>query len=130
MKSVKTLALTFAMLLAVSTFALAAGKTGAGQSSTSGTSQYGKQQSGQGAMGAQAGQTISATVQEVDQQDNKITLQMQDGESVELQVPQEMLTNLQQGDSVEVSIQKSQKGQSGMGTQSGQTGGTTYPKSQ
>ena len=129
MKSMKTLTLTLGMLLAASTFVLAGGKTGAtstGQSSTSGTSHYKTQQSGQRA----TGQGISATVQEVDQQDRKVTLRTQDGESVELQVPQQMLTNLQEGDSVEISIRKSQYGQSGMGTQSGQTGSTTRPQSQ
>jgi len=129
MKSMKTLSLTLGMLLAASTFVLAAGKTGAtstGQSSSSGTSQYKTQHSGQSAMG----QGISATVQEVDQQDRKVTLRTQDGESVELQVPQQMLTTLQEGDSVEISIRKSQSGQSGMGTQPGQSGRTTQPKSQ
>jgi len=129
MKSMKTLTLTLGMLLAASTFVLAAGKTGATcteESGTSGTSQHKMQQSGQRA----TGQGISATVQEIDQQDRKVTLRTQDGESVELQVTQQMLTNLQEGDSVEISIHKSQYGQSGMGTQSGQTGSTTRPKSQ
>ena len=124
MKSKKILALICGMLLAASTFALAAGKS-AGQSSTSGTSQYGMQ-TGQ----SMSGQNISATVQEVDQQDNKITLEFQGGNSVELQAPQQMLRDLQQGDSVNVSIQKSKHGQSGMGSQSGQTGGATSPRSQ
>jgi len=125
MKSKKILALICGMLLAASTFALAAGKS-AGQSSTSGTSQYGTQQTGQ----SMSGQNISATVQEVDQQDNKVTLEFQGGNSVELQAPQQMLRDLQQGDSVNVSIQKSKHGQSGMDSQSGQTGGATSPKSQ
>jgi Cu/Ag efflux protein CusF len=129
MKSMQTLSLTLGMLLAASTFVLAGGKTGAtstGQSSTSGTSQYKTQQSGQSAIG----QGIAATVQEVDQQDRKVTLRTQEGESVELQVPQQMLTTLQEGDSVEISIRKSQYGQSGMNTQSGQSGSTSRPKSQ
>jgi hypothetical protein len=114
------MALICGMLMAASTGVMAGSKSGA----TSTEYKSGMQQTGQ----RMSDQNISATVQEIDQQDNKVTLQFRDGNSVELQVPQQMLSDLQQGDSVNVSIQKS--GKSGMGTQPGQTGGMTQPRTQ
>jgi hypothetical protein len=66
-----------------------------------------------------ANDTISATVAEIDQQQKTVTLRMQNGESVELQVPQQLLADLNEGDSVQVSIRKA-SGASGMGGSSRQ----------
>jgi hypothetical protein len=49
---------------------------------------------------------IPATVAEVNQQQRTVRLQMQDGATVELKVPQKVLTELTQGDSVQLSIRK------------------------
>ena len=122
MKTMNTLALTLGMLLAASTFVLAAdkpaGPSHTGKSGMSGTSQQGAEKSEyrtQDRMGARAGEGMTATVQEVNQSDRTVTLRMQGGETVELQVPQGTLSNLQTGDSVEVSIRKSERGTSGTG---------------
>ena len=56
-------------------------------------------------------QAISATVSEVNQQDSRVSLRLDDGNTVDLQVPQAVLSDLQQGDSVEVSIRKTNNGQ-------------------
>jgi hypothetical protein len=55
----------------------------------------------------QPGQSMAATVQEVDKQNRTLTLRSMEGDTVELKVPAGMLSNLQAGDSVEVSIHKS-----------------------
>lgn len=74
-----------------------------GQSSMDGSSQH------------KQGQSMSATVDEVDQQEGMITLRTSNGKTVELQVPDAMLSDLQSGDRVEVSIRKAdmQPGMSG-----------------
>jgi sporulation protein YlmC with PRC-barrel domain len=51
-----------------------------------------------------SGPGISATVQEVNAQEETITLKTEQGESVELQAPAAMLTGLQAGDAVEVKM--------------------------
>jgi sporulation protein YlmC with PRC-barrel domain len=51
-----------------------------------------------------AGAGVSATVQAVNAQAETITLKTEHGESVELQAPAAMLTDLQTGDSVEVKM--------------------------
>jgi hypothetical protein len=59
-------------------------------------------------------EAIPATVAAVDKQKNTVKLKMQGGETVELKVPERMLSDLSQGDSVQVSIQKA-AGQPGRG---------------
>jgi hypothetical protein len=77
--------------------------------------------------------SIHATVAEVDQQQKTVTLRMQSGESVELQVPQQLLSELNKGDSVQVSIRKANGPSSGSSKQPLQPGagsGTMQPRSQ
>jgi hypothetical protein len=77
--------------------------------------------------------SINATVAEVDQQQKTVTLRMQSGESVELQVPQQLLSELNKGDSVQVSIRKASAPSGGSSKQPLQPGagsGTTRPRSQ
>jgi hypothetical protein len=79
--------------------------------------------------------SITATVADVDQQQKTIKLRMENGESVELQVPQQLLSELNKGDSVQVSIRKA-NGASGMGgssthpSQPGAGSGTMRPRTQ
>jgi Cu/Ag efflux protein CusF len=133
-KTLKTWALAIAMAFAVSPLAFAADKTGAGKGQQSGyqgqTSTTG--QTGQSSMGQMGqGQGMQATVQDVDRQAGTVTLQSTDGKSVELQVPQSMLSDLQAGDSVRVSIQKSESGQQGMQRQQGTSpSGGSMPRGQ
>jgi Cu/Ag efflux protein CusF len=113
-----TLVLTLSFALTL--FALAADKTGQ-------TDQYSQQQGksqqmgkeSMRTMGMQSGQTLSATVEDIDQQQRMLTLRPDQGESIELTVPEAMLSGLQAGDSVEVSIRKADKGSP---SQSGQSG--------
>src|SRR5687767_7511772 len=85
------LALSFALTL----FALAADKPGqTGQYSQQGQSQQMDKKS-MGTMGRQSEQAISATVEDIDQQQRMITLRPDQGESIELTVPQAMLSDLQ-----------------------------------
>jgi sporulation protein YlmC with PRC-barrel domain len=51
-----------------------------------------------------AGMGVSATVQEVNAQEESIRLRTEDGKSVDLQAPAAMLTGLQVGDAVEVKM--------------------------
>ena len=53
---------------------------------------------------------ISARVAEVNQQQQTIKLLTENGNTVELQVSEQLLTDLQRGDSVEVSIRKTEWG--------------------
>ena len=90
-------------------------------------------------MGSQTGtmsDSIFATVADVDQKESTVKLRMQNGESVELQVPQQLLSELNKGDSVQVSIRKADK-PSGMGGSSREpsqpgagSSGTTRPRTQ
>jgi hypothetical protein len=76
----------------------------------------GTQSPSMGTMGAQ--NAIPATVTDVNHQKHTVKLHMQSGETVELKVPEQSLTSLSKGDSVQVSINKA-AGQSNMpGTQS------------
>jgi hypothetical protein len=69
-----------------------------------------------GGMGMQ--DAIHATVAEVNQTQKTVRLRMQNGAMVELKVPDQLLADLNQGDSVQVTIHK--EGQSGTtGTSSG-----------
>ena len=132
-KTLKTWSLAIAMAFAVSPLAFAADRTGTGQGQQSGyqdrtttpgqTGQPSMGASGQQGMGQHQGQGMQATIQDVDRENGSVTLRSADGKSVELEVPQSMLSDLQAGDSVEVSIRKSDKGQHGMPGQPGMQGG-------
>jgi hypothetical protein len=74
-------------------------------------------------MGTQ--EIFAAIVTTVNPQHQTVTLRMQGGETVELRVAEPLLTELQAGDSVQVSISKS-AGLSGMGSPSGT--GTRPPR--
>lgn len=65
-----------------------------------------------GTMGTQ--DTINATVADVNHQQRTLKLRMQGGETVEFKIPEASLSNLNKGDSVQVSIRKA-AGQPGMG---------------
>jgi hypothetical protein len=120
-KSIKTIALALAVLLAIVPVALAQGTTGQSSPSTQRpgmsvpgtTSTPGTTPLQTGTMGMQ--DAISATVAEVDQQQNTVTLRMQGGEMVEFKVPQTLASSLQMGDSVQVTIRKADAQKSGMG---------------
>jgi hypothetical protein len=94
-------------------------------SGATGSSPTGTPSSSMGTMGTQ--DAIHATVDDVNHQKHTVKLRMQGGETVELKVPEQSLTSLSKGDSVQVSIHKADV-QSGMpGTQqsrpeSGHTG--------
>ena len=138
----KTIVFALAVLLAVVPFALAQGTTGQSSDRPYGTQQPGMSSPGtgptSGTMSSQSGMggmqhVIPATVAEVDQKDNTVKLRMQDGETVELKVPQTLISDLNKGDSVQVTIRKADKGMGGTTTPSspGATspGGTTSPSS-
>jgi len=72
----------------------------------------GTQSPSMGAMGAE--NAIPATVTDVNHQKHTVKLHMQGGETVELKVPEQSLTSLSKGDSVQVSIHKATSGQSSM----------------
>jgi hypothetical protein len=80
-------------------------------SGTTGSSTTGMQSPSMGAMGIQ--NAIPATVADVNHQKHTVKLQMQGGETVELKVPEQSLSSLSKGDSVQVSIHKA-AGQSSM----------------
>ena len=135
-KFTKTIVFTLAVLLAVVPFALAQGTTGQtspgsqrpGMSTPGTTSGTSSSQSGMSGMQ----HAISATVAELDQKDNTVTLRMQDGEEVELKVPQTLASDLNKGDSVQVTIRKADKGMGGTTSPSSpgvtSPGGTTQPR--
>ena len=78
-----------------------------------------KQQS-TNAMQNQSGSTTSATVVTVDKDSGTFTIMSQDGQPVELQASESMLSNMQVGDVVEVSVRKVRPEQSS-GTSSSQS---------
>ena len=125
-RPIKSIVVALALMFTVAPFALAGG-----QSATSAAGQKSQQHYGQSQTGMQDHQAISATVEEVDQEEKSLSLRLDDGKTVDLQVPEAMLSTLQKGDSVEVSIRKADKGQTpGMGgSQPSQPGmgGTTQP---
>jgi Cu/Ag efflux protein CusF len=118
----KTSTLALAMVFAVSPLALAADRM---QSNPAQSTQPTEQRS-QRHMGASSqhdqGQGMSATVAEVDRQQGMITLRSSNGKTVELQVPEAMLSDLQSGDRVEVSIRKADEHQGMSGQSQGQSG--------
>ena len=61
------------------------------------------------AKSSQSADAASATVESIDTQQGKLTLQMEkSGRTVEMQAPEELLSDLQRGDSVEVTVRKLQ----------------------
>jgi len=82
---------------------------GTGPGSTTG-SQMGTGTTGTSSsqMGAMGMDTLNATVTDVNHQHNTVKLRMQGGETVELKVPETSLSNLNKGDSVQVSIRKAE----------------------
>jgi hypothetical protein len=131
---IKTLVFALAVLLAMVPFALAQGTTGQTSPGTQrpgmsspGTTYPSSSSSQTGTMHMQ--EAIPATVTDVDQQENTVTLRMQDGETVELKVPQTLASGLQMGDSVQVTIRKADSHKPGMGgsTSPSSPGGTTPP---
>jgi len=131
-KSSTVFTLVIALAFVMTLFALAAEKTGQtgqysqqqGESQQTGKDSMGSsmrqgQSSQMGTMGMQSEQAISATVEDIDMQQRMITLRPAKGESIEMTVPEAMLSDLQAGDSVEVSIRKADKGSE---SQSGQSG--------
>lgn len=137
-KPLKALALTFGTLLVAAPLAFGEGQQGQTGTSTGTTgqqSQYGSQQSGSqtgtsgttsqsGMSGMQGmtGETITATVESIDEAQGTVKIRPETGDAVELQIPQSMLSGLQAGDSVEVSIRKAQHASSG--SQSSQPSGS------
>lgn len=144
-KTFKTVAIAVAVLFTVAPFALAGGQSATDAAKKqSQQAQYGATQSGQqrpspsttgqtGTMGMQDEKAISATVAEVNQQDKRLSLRLEDGETVELQVSEALLSDLQEGDSVEVSIRKADKmqtpGMGGMQPSQQGSGSMTKPRS-
>jgi hypothetical protein len=129
----KTIVFAIAVIVAAAPFVLAqtygggstpSGQMGPGTTSTPSTP---SSQMGPGAtstpsspMGTMSTRdTIRATVADVNHQHNTIKLKMQGGETVEFKVPEQSLTNLNKGDSVQVSIHKAEA-QPGVSTQPAQ----------
>lgn len=123
----KAMVFAIAVVLTAAPFVLAqtsgtgsatSGQTGTGTTSTpSSRMDTGTSPSQMGTMGVR--DTLNATVADVNHQRNTLKLKMQDGDTVEFKVPQASLTNLNKGDSVQVSIRKAE-GSSSMGTQPAQ----------
>jgi hypothetical protein len=111
----QTIVFAIAVIVVAAPFVLAqtsgAGSTPSGQMGPGTTSTPSSQM---GTMSTR--DTINATVADVNHQHNTIKLKMQGGETVEFKVPEQSLTNLNKGDSVQVSIHKAEA-QSGMSTQ-------------
>lgn len=139
-KSSIVFTLVIVLAFVMTLFALAAEKTGqTGQYSqqqeksqqtgkeSMGASMRQGQSSQTGTMGMQSEQAISATVENIDKQQRMITLRPDQGESIEMTVPEAMLSDLQAGDSVEVSIRKADKGSR---SQSGQSGSMQHQPGQ
>jgi len=121
----KTIVFAFAVIVVAAPFVLAqtsggsssSGQMAPGTTSTPSTSTSPSTSSQMGTMSTR--DTLNATVADVNHQRNTLKLKMQDGETVEFKVPQASLTNLNKGDSVQVSIRKAEASSS-MGTQPAQ----------
>jgi hypothetical protein len=125
-KPSKPLMTTFAALLVTASVAFAqqSPSTGTGSADRPGTGTSGQQMQrqpmgspGTGMTSPQTGsqmgttgmqEAIPATVAEVNQQQKTVRLRLQNGETVQMKVPDQLLTSLNQGDSVQVSIRKMQ----------------------
>lgn len=95
------------------------GSTTGGTMSPGATGSTGTTGTSSSQMGTMGMDTVNATVADVNHQQNTVKLRMQGGETVEFKVPQASLSNLNKGDSVQVSIRKAegQSGTTGAGTQ-------------
>jgi hypothetical protein len=128
----KMLVLAIAVPFIVTSVAFAQSQSSPGASSPSTSGQRQPMGSPTGTMS----DSIFATVADVDQKESTVKLRMQNGESVELQVPQQVLSELNKGDSVQVSIRKADKpsGMGGSSREPSQPGagpsGTTRPRTQ
>lgn len=60
--------------------------------------------------GARRGASITATVQEIDPRDGTVMLQTQNGKTIDLQVSQDLLSTLQEGDRIEVTLRHLSQG--------------------
>src|SRR5262245_56743320 len=130
----KTIVFAIAVILAAAPFVLAqtsgSGSATSGQMGTGTTSTpSSRMETGTSSSSMGARDTLNATVQDVNHQRNTLKLKMQDGETVEFKVPQASLTNLNKGDSVQVSIRKAEAGSSSMGTQPAQPAQPARPQS-
>jgi Cu/Ag efflux protein CusF len=76
------------------------------QQEQSGSQKSQMQSSGTPVMGSRASTIVFATVNEVKKEQNTVTLQTSDGSMMEMDVPEEALSNLQKGDIVEVTVDK------------------------
>lgn len=113
---IKTLACSFGALLITAPLAFAAGSSTtsqSGQSTQQRMNQSGSSQTS-GGMGMMS-ETTSATVASVNKSQGTVTIRPENSQqTVELKVPQQMLNDLQAGDSLEVSIRKASGSSSGM----------------
>jgi len=111
----KTIMFALAVVLVAAPLVLAqADRPGTGTTGSYGDrpgTSTGTQSPSMGTMGAQ--HAIPATVTDVNHQKHTVKLHMQSGETVELKIPEQSLTSLSKGDSVQVSINKA-AGQSSM----------------
>ncbi len=99
----KTIVFAIAVIVAAAPFVLA--QTYGGGSTPGGQMGPGTTSAPSSQMGTMSTRdTINATVADVNHQHNTIKLKMQGGETVEFKVPEQSLTNLNKGDSVQVSI--------------------------
>ena len=105
------MAVVFAAAPFVFAQASGTGSTTGGTMSPGATGTTGASSTQMGTMGME---TVNATVTDVNHQHNTLKLRMQGGETVEFKVPQTSLSNLNKGDSVQVSIRKAE-GQPGKG---------------
>src|SRR5712691_4579768 len=125
-----TIVFAIAGIFAAAPFVLAqmdgGGSTPGGQMGPGTTSTPSTPSSQMGTMSTR--DTINATVADVNHQHKTVKLKMQGGETVEFKVPDASLTNLNKGDSVQVSIRKAE-GQSGMSTQPAQPARPARPES-
>jgi Cu/Ag efflux protein CusF len=122
----KAVVLAIAVVLAAAPFVFAqtsGTSPGTGSTSSSSTTTHSSQTS---TMGAQ--DTLNATVADVNHQHNTVKLKMQGGETIEFKVPEASLTNLNKGDSVQVSIRKAEA-QPGMGGMAPSRPESTRPES-
>lgn len=107
-------AIVFAIAVVLAAAPVVLAQTPGAGSTTSGPMAPGATGMPSSPMGTMGTDTINATVADVNQQQNTLKLRMQGGETVEFKVPQASLSNLNKGDSVQVSIRKAEA-QSGMG---------------
>jgi hypothetical protein len=113
----KTMGFALAGLLLMAPVGMAAG-TSSEKSTSPGTPHTGTQmrQSSPSMPSGHADQRVSATVEDIDQSKGSLTLRMEQGDRVELKLPKQMLSNLQEGDRVHVAIMKESAASGSQGT--------------